>query len=64
MAGRQHLPLRRGGGSVAGCTIPTSSAGDGACSVRRSVTAQQAGLDPEDDTEGTIDMLTRHAAKP
>jgi hypothetical protein len=34
------------------------------CSVRRSVTAQQAGLDPEDDTERTVNMVTRHGMKP
>jgi hypothetical protein len=35
-----------------------------ACSVRRSVTAQQAGIDPEDDTERTVSTVTRHGMKP
>jgi hypothetical protein len=34
------------------------------CSVRRSVTAQQAGLDPEGDTERTVNMVMRHGTKP
>jgi hypothetical protein len=37
---------------------------DQKCWVPRSVTAQQAGLDPEDDTERTVNMVTRHGTKP
>jgi hypothetical protein len=36
----------------------------GHCSVQRSVTAQQAGLDLEDDTERTVSTVTRHETKP
>jgi hypothetical protein len=38
--------------------------GEGSCSVRRSVSAQQAGLDPEDDTERTVSTVTRHGKTP